>query len=225
MGACASTPPSETLPTEKPVFYYFPIAARGETVRMVAKIGGLELMDNFTDGSGTNLAEFGSPGSLPLLKHGDLKISQFPAILSYIINITPKYKTLTSPQKAKDMHINAIVMDIMDSGVPPFFGKDPDMKTKIGKALDKWYPMLEGIVPSSGFVNGLSFPTAADFAIVILKEGHTPFIGLNKLAEKDPWAACPKLTGLAERTAAVPEVKAYLAESKSLKGNPMGFPA
>lgn len=225
MGCGGSGLPSESLPAEAPVFYYFPIAGRGETVRMVAAIGGLALDDKFTDGSDMNLAEFGSPGSLPVLKHGDLKISQFPAILTYVINITPKYKTLTSPQKAKDMHINAIVMDIMDSGVPSFFGKDPEMKTKIGKALDKWYPMLEGIVPSSGFVNGLSFPTAADFAIVMLKEGHAPYIGLNKLAEKDPWASCPKLTGLAERTAAVPAVKDYLAKSKSIKGNPMGFPA
>merc|ERR1712032_811763 len=99
------------------------------------------------------------------------------------------------------------------------------MKTKIGEALDKWYPMLEHIVPASGFVNGRDFPTCADFAILTLKEGHTPYVGLCKLAEKDPWTSCPKLKGLAERTAAVPEVKAYLQESKTMKGNPLGFPA
>lgn len=221
---CAAKTPPEVLPSEKPVFYYYPIAGRGETVRMVAEIGGLAMENKLTDGSDVKLAEFGSPGSLPVLMHGDLKISQFPAILTYVINITPKYRKLTSLQKAKDMHINAIVMDIMDSGVPSFFGKDPEMKTKIGTALDKWYPMLEGIVPSSGFVNGLNFPTAADFAIVMLREGHAPYIGLNKLADKDPWASCPKLTGLAERTAAMAEVNAYLVKSTTMKGNPMGFP-
>jgi len=222
MGACATT---EGLPTAKPVFHYLPIAGRGEAIKMTAKIGGLEMEDHVTDGKDLSLKEFGSPGGLPVFEHGDLKLSQAPAILVYIINIAPKYRGMTSAQKAKDMHIHMIVMDIMDGAVPSFFAKDKDMKTKIAAVIDKWYPMLEGMVPDSGFINGLPFPTCADLSIVTLKEGHTPYIGINKIAGKDPWATCPKLKALAERTMAVSEVKAYLDQSQTLKGNPLGFPA
>lgn len=190
---------------------------------MVAKIGGLEMTE--TDGSSITKAEYGSPGSVPVFEHGTLKLSQMPSILAYVINITPKYKGLTSAQKAKDLQITLMVAEVMDGGAPVFFAKDPEMKTKIGAVIDKWYPMIEGIVPADGFVNGLPFPTGADFAILMLKEGQTPYIGLNKLAEKDPWTTCPKMKKIAESTAAVPEVKAYLADCKSMKMNPMGFPA
>merc|ERR1719323_2008256 len=101
----------------------------------------------------------------------------------------------------------------MSGGVPFFFGNDPDMKTKVGEVLDKWFPVLEGIVPDNGFVNGLTYPTAADYVVLVLYKGATPFRGLYNIAEKDPFSQCPNLKKLADRTLAIPEVKKYVDES------------
>ena len=39
---------------------------------------------------------------MPLLKHGDLKMSQSLAIEAYLLNIAPKFKGLTAKQRAVD---------------------------------------------------------------------------------------------------------------------------
>ena len=36
---------------------------------------------------------------------------------------------------------------------------------------DKWFPVIEGILPARGFVNGLDFPTSADLCIVTMIMG------------------------------------------------------
>jgi len=210
--------------TEKPTLYYMPIAARGEVTRMIAKTGGLEIEDVKTMGADVDKPSFGSPGSLPVFQHGNLKLSQSHAIVSYVLGMSPKFKSLTPGQKAKDLQFNAIMDDIMSGGVPFFFGKDPEMKKKVGEVLDKWFPVLEGIVPAGGFVNGLQHPTGADYVVVVLYKGHTPFRGLYNIAEMDPFAKCPKLKGLAERTLAVPDVNKCVSESETMEANPLGFP-
>jgi len=220
----ASTEKEKAPATERPTLYYMPIAARGEVARMIAKTGGLELDDVKTMGAEVDKPSFGSPGSLPVFQHGDLKLSQSHAIVSYVLGMSPKFKNLTPGQKAKDLQFNAIMDDIMSGGVPFFFGKDPEMKTKIGGVLDKWFPVLEGITPADGFVNGLQHPTGADYVVVVLYKGHTPFRGLYNIAEMDPFAKCPKLKGLAERTLAVEEVKKCVSESDTMENNPLGFP-
>ena len=72
-------------------------------------------------------------------------------------------------------------------------------------------------------MNGLAYPTGADFVVVILKEGYMPYNVVNKLGGVDPWATSPKLKALYERVIAVPEVKAYVDNSKSMKGNPFNM--
>lgn len=211
-------------PSEKPTLYYFPIAARGEVTRMIAAIGGVEIENCLTDGSDLDKKSFGSPSSMPLLKHGDLKLSQSHAIVSYMLGIAPKYKDISAACKAKDLQFNAIMDDIMAEGTKPFFGKDPNAKELVGKTLDKWFTVLEEIVPSKGFVNGLDFPTGADFVLVILMKGYTPYQGLYNIAEADPFAKCPKVKAIADATLAIPEVKAYVEASKSMGNNPFGFP-
>mmetsp|Transcript_62578 Transcript_62578/g.141176 ORF Transcript_62578/g.141176 Transcript_62578/m.141176 type:complete len:221 (+) Transcript_62578:94-756(+) len=219
MGACAS----ETLPTTKPILYYMPIAARGEVTRMIAKIGGTEIEER---AELADKASFGSPSSLPCLEHGDLKLSQSHAIVSYMIGITPKYKSETSAQVAKDLQINAIMDDIMSEMAKVLFNPDKtNAEADITKTCDKWYPIVNGICPESGFFNGLPHPTAADFAAVIMCKGFTPFVGSFNLAGKyDPLAKNSRLRALVERTLAVPEVKKYLEESTTRAGNPFSLP-
>lgn len=221
MGACESM---EQLPAGKPVLYYGPIAARAEIARMTAKLGGLEMESVLTDGSNLDMKSFGSPGSIPVFQHGDLKLSQSNAIITYIVQITPKFKGLTAAHKARDRQFNGIMDDIMDGAMPKWFGNAPDKHENAKKVLEKWYPMLEELAPTAGFVNGLPFPTGADFVVVVLAKGTTPFVALNKIAGIDPWEKCPKLKALLERTMAVAEVKDYVANSKTMNGNPFNLP-
>lgn len=220
MGQCES---AEQVATTKPVFYYMPLAGRGEATRMIATLGGLEIEDKITDGKDLQLKDFGSAGGLPVFEHGDLKISQENAILTYVYKIAPKLKNLSSAQTAKDRQFIAIMDDIMDGCMPKVFQQAPDAGENCKKVVEKFYGCLEEITPADGFVNGLPYPTGADFVAVILQEGYMPYNVVNKLGGIDPWAKSPKLKALAERTLAVPEVKAYVDASKTMKSNPMGM--
>jgi len=220
MGACESV---EQLPTTPPAFYYFPIAGRGEITRMIANLGGLQIDDKFTDGKDLDLASFGSAGGMPVFEHGDMKLSQENAILSYIYKIAPKLKTLSAAHTAKDRQFIAIMDDIMDGCMPKVFAQDPKAGENCKVVVEKFYGILEGLAPAAGFVNGLPYPTGADFVVVILKEGYMPYNVVTKLGGVDPWATSPKLKALYERVIAVPEVKGYVDNSKSMKGNPFNM--
>lgn len=229
MGLCQSKSAeySVSTPTTKPMLYYMPIAARGEVPRMIAKMGGLEI-DETHEVTDAIKKDCGSPGSLPALAHGDLKISQSHAIVAYLLTIAPKFKNLTPGQRAKDLQLNAIMDDVMGELASkvlfnPQMKEDPAFApTEIPKIAAKWLPILEGILPSEGFVNGLPYPTAADFAMVNLLKGFTPFAACWNMGKVEPGS---KLKALVDRTAAVPEVKDWLATSKFLAGNPFGLPA
>jgi len=211
------------VPTTKPILYYLPLAGRGEASLMIAKLGGLEMVHKMTDGKDLDMKSFGSPGSLPVFEHGDLKLSQENAILTYIYKIAPKFKNLTSAHTARDRQFIAIMDDIMDGCMPKVFAKDPKMNEHCKGVLEKFYPILENLAPASGFVNGLPNPTGADFVVVILAKGYMPYKVVNKIAGIDPWAKCPKLKGILERTLALPAVKAYVDSSQSMAGNPMNM--
>ena len=76
-----------------PNLVYPPMAARGELIRMLAALGGLELTETSVPMGGADpamLAACGSPSGLPILVHGDLHLSQSLAIESYISSIAPK---------------------------------------------------------------------------------------------------------------------------------------
>lgn len=218
MGACES---SDVVPTSKPILYYMPISGRGEMTRMIAKTGGLEILE---ESSLEDKASFGSPGSLPCLSHGDLKLSQSHAIVSYILNITPKFKGMQPGHKAKDVQFNAILDDLMSEFAKVLFNPDKsNAKEDIKKAGDKWYGVVEGLVPTAGFVNGLSFPTGADYACVIMAKGFMPFGAGMKIGDYDPLPKCPKFKALVDRTANVAAVKEYIEQSQTLTANPMGI--
>jgi glutathione S-transferase len=235
MGKCQSTLEADQtidvpyVPSDDPVLYYMPIAARGEVSRLVAHCGGLTLKFE-TECPDVVKKEAGSPSSTPILVHGPLKISQSLAIVSYLVRIAPKYQNHTPAQQAKDVHMVAIVDDVIQGLAKVLF--DPRMKSEpsfagpaITEHADKWMPVIEAILPSSGFVNGLDYPTAADFALLVMIEGQTPFVGCWKMANYDPFKSAPKLKGLVERTKADEQVKVWLALTETMAGNPFGLPS
>lgn len=213
-------------PTVKPVLYYMPIAARGEVTRMICKIGGLEIQDTHTDGKDLDLKSFGSPGATPCFEHGNFKLTQSHAIVSYVLDITPKFKGLTPEQKAKDLQLNAIMDDVMSGIAKVLFSSDEPAKKgeDIAAVADKWFPAIEAILPPTGFINGLSFPTGADFACVVLAKAQTPFAGGFRMAGADPYTKYPNFKGIVDRTSADPEVNKYLEASTTMAGNPFGLP-
>eukprot|EP00415_Alexandrium_ostenfeldii_P000747 UN0747 len=227
---CAGAKPndgasSKPIDPSKPVLYYMGFAGRGEMTRMIAKIGGLEISE---ESALQDKASFGSPSSLPCLLHGDLKLSQSHAIVSYMLHITPMFRGMKPGHKAKDMQFNAIMDDLMSEFAKVLFNPDKsNAKEDIAKAGDKWYGVvegvLEGIVPADGFINGLSFPTGADFACLIMAKGFMPFGAGMKIGCYDPLPKYPKFKALVERTAAVSAVNDYITQSKTLTANPMGM--
>lgn len=211
-----------------PVLYYFPIAARGEVARMVAKLGGLTMEDKFTDGKDMDVASFGSPGSVPVFQHGNLKLTQSHAIVSYVSQISPKYKDLTPKQRAKDLQMNAIMDDLMAEMAQILFSSD-DAETKsqnMKKPIEKWMPIIESLLPDKSitqFINGLPFPTAADFAMLVVAKGQTPFQGsfnMAKVSIKEYEKFQRYIDGLLKDDT----VNDYLKMSQSLNGNPFNLP-
>lgn len=208
-----------------PHLIYFPIAARGEITRMTAHIGGLEITEQAPDGD-TMHTMYGSPGTVPLLVHGDLKLSQSLAIEQYISGITPKYASLTAAQRAKDLQFSGIKDDLMNGLAGCLFGQygGEEKVVKLKEQLDKWLPLLEAIVPESGFINGLEFPTPADFAVVLICEGYTPYgAGMKAAGCPECVKAHPKLYALNERIKAQPDVAAYLEKSATMTSNPFAI--
>ena len=221
-----------------PTLIYFPIAGRAELIRLIAKVGGLDELEevNVDFGSGLGVKrnlplgltaeEFGSPGGLPLLLHDDLKMNESGAIEMYVSLIAPKYKNLTPQQRAKDFQFCQLKESyIMAFGMPLFVGMTPEerasgfgsQKETFMPLYEKHFSVLEGILPETGFVNGLDYPTPADLAIVNICEGYMPFGSTYKLAGLDMATSFPKLHAHNERVKAVPAVARALEESKHLK--------
>merc|ERR1711988_955311 len=94
-------PDKAAADASKPCLYYFSLAGRGELIRMIAAVGGLELEDTPVI-KDIEKASFGSPGTLPCLSHGDLKMAQSFAIEMYIASIAPHFAALTPAQMAID---------------------------------------------------------------------------------------------------------------------------
>lgn len=220
-----------------PVLYYMPIAARGMVSMLIAATGGV-ILKRETVMAAKDIKEdsvksaCGSPGAVPVLAHGDVVLSQSHAIVSYMLNISPKYKTLTAAQHAKDLQVNAIMDDVMTGLAQnvlfnPKTKEDPEFgKKAINEIVDKWFPVIESIMPEKGFVNGLEYPTAADFAILNLVKGQTPFGGCWNMGEVDCSKKGPKMAGVADRTAELADVKKCVDdEAACFAGNPFGLPA
>lgn len=195
---------------------YFPIAGRGELARLIAKVGGVkDFSESAEMPDGVTKAECGSPGSLPILIDGDLKMNESTAIEFYIASVAPKFVDLTPKQRAKDAQFCSVKESCLALFAKHLFGDKE--KGSIQAGANKYFPIIEGILPDSGFVNGLDYPTVADLAVVNICEGYMPFGAAYKCGEVDLATSYPKLFAHSERTKAVADVAKALSESTSLK--------
>merc|ERR1719313_1619832 len=111
-------------------------------------------MDERTPDNVSERLAFGSPSGVPILQHAQLQMAQSFAIETYIASIGPNYKDLTPAQRAVDDMFCKIKEDVLADYVKPLFGADPkpDPKEHTPKVCDKWFPVIEGKLPDSGFV-------------------------------------------------------------------------
>lgn len=190
-----------------PHMLYFPFAARGELSRLVCAVGGL-ILDETYPGKGYKTSTIF--GFLPNLQHGSLLLAQSGAIEKYLANIAPLYASLTPDQRAVDNMYLAFKEEVLQ-----------DITAKpMGKKSEPIFTVLEGMVPADGFILGQSFPTIADFSVLIMVESVLPFKPLVKKAGFNV-KKFPKVQALIERTKRVPGVQKYLATSKSFR---LGIP-
>ena len=143
---------------------YMLIAGRGELVRLIAAAGGLTLNESAELPAGESKSQYVSPSGTPLLKHGDLKLSQSGAIEAYVGSVAPKFSGLTPQQRAIDGMYAGIKEEMLSGCAKALF------TTKKGEDVtklldDRWFPLMEASIPAEGFINGLAFPTVADLAV------------------------------------------------------------
>merc|ERR1711871_113708 len=171
-------------------------------------------------------AAHGSPGTLPILTHGDVQLSQSLAIESYLAQIAPKYAGLDAVARAKDIQFSAIKDDLMMGLAGQLMQEGGPNAEATAGVYSKFFTLIEGIVPAEGFINGQEFPTAADFACLVMTEGQTPYCGVGNTAglAKGGLASYPKFSALCARIKNVPEVTEYLAKSTTMGGNIFGLP-
>ena len=151
---------------------YMPIAGRGELVRLIAAAGGLTLNESAELPAGESKSQYVSPSGTPLLKHGDLKLSQSGAIEAYVGSVAPKFSGLTPQQRAIDGMYAGIKEEMLSGCAKALFttkkGED------VTKLLDeRWLPLMEASIPAEGFINGLAFPTVADLAVLNVTTGYS----------------------------------------------------
>jgi len=228
---------TDTASGVKPTLNYFSICGRGELARLICAAGELEFEDKawapaFDDSGGWRQGyqaignKHGFPGTMPILEHGSYTLCQTTAIESYLASIAPKFKALTPEQKGKDLMFQVFKADINVPTENLLFKKitAEDLKP----IVEKMYGTLEGLMPTSGFINGLEFPTAADLAILVISKGCMPFQAAPTMADcsflKNA-SKYPKMDRIAKAAAAYPPVVKYLAasEHKTLKADPFGI--
>jgi len=218
-----------------PHLTYAPLAGRAELIRLIAAAGNVKLtesanMDNFgsekIQETGESKRAYLSVTGMPLLQHGNLKMSQSGPIETYIAGIAPRYSSLTVQQRAVDNMYQAIKEDILAACAKAVFTTQKTDKTKakedVTSLLDKWFALFEEKVPYSGFIQGLGFPTPADLAILNITIAFMPFGAAVKLAGYD-FNKWPKVKALCDRTAADASVAEYLRSSAYTTANPMGL--
>ena len=113
----------------------------------IAAVGELDIVDNAAMGppEGEEKIDYGSPSSLPILKHGDMKIAQSLAIEAYFMSIAPKFAGLTKKELAKDGMMCNIKEDINMPCVKMLFGNETNPE-EVKKHLDRWFPVVEHLL-------------------------------------------------------------------------------
>jgi len=212
--ATASAPQLETTGSPPITLYYkTPYAGRAELIRLIGRAGGLKIEEN--NNVPEDMTPFGSPGSLPVIDHNGFKLAQSGAIEGYCANIAPRFASLTAQQKAKDHMFACIKEDILGGFAKVMWGsKNPE---EITTTADKWFGVLESMVPAEGFVNGESFPTVADLVVLNVCTSRLPFAAGMKFAEYD-YKKHAKVAALADRTLAHENLAGYTVNDVEFGG-------
>jgi glutathione S-transferase len=100
------------------------------------------------------------------------------------------------------------------------FGDHSTATEAVPAHLNKFFAVVEGMLPASGFVNGLGFPTVADCAVLCMTDMMVPIGIAMQLAGGYDLASYPKMTALSSSTKSSPEVAAYLTRSATLSAVP-----
>ena len=164
----------------KPKISYFSICGRGMMSRLVATAGEVDFEENVWDPSFDETGGWrqgyaaignalGFPGVMPILEHGDFKLFQSVAIEGYLASLSPKFSALTPAQKGTDLMFQEIRSDINAATESLLFKKIE--AEALPPIMEKSYAMVEGLLPESGFINGLDFPTPADLAVLVITKG------------------------------------------------------
>jgi glutathione S-transferase len=209
-----------------PHMTYFPLAGRGELIRLIAAAGGLELTESTEMAAGETKDMYCTPSGLPVLRHGDLRMSQSGAIENYVAALAPKFRGLTLQQRAVDQMYAGIKEELLANCAKAIFTtrkSDPAKATEdVTALLDKWLAIFEAKVPTEGFVLGLPFPTVADLSLLNITTGYMPFGAATKHAGYS-FDKFPKVLALCDRTAKADGVKGYIAASATASANPFNM--
>ena len=211
----------------KPVMTYFKLAGRGEVARLYAVVGGLDIVDS----TNTHGYKQKSPlGYLPVVAHksGGLFpnctyamgcLQESLAVERYLRQLAPGYATMTAEQEATDDMFAMFKEDVIQKVEPGAVNKSI-AKSLVTPIYDRYLTVVEDLVPADGFVNGLSLPTGADLAVLVLLQSVFPFAKSLQNAGYAKRATFPKAYALADRTAAFPSVAAYLKTSVTFYADP-----
>lgn len=223
------------MTSNSPHLIYLPIAGRAELTRLIAAVGGITITESANAANlgkpdlletGESKKNYMSPKGMPLLQHGDLKISQSGAIEAYVASIAPLYKDLTPQQRAVDMMFMGIKEEILANCAKAIFTTQKEDKDKaiadVCTLFDTWGAVFEDQIPAEGFIQGLPYPTPADLALLNITISYMPIGSARKLAQYD-FGKWKKVMALCERVKADEHVKEYLSASKYTVANPWGM--
>jgi len=220
----AKAPAVTTAASNPPCLYYPPIAGRGELIRLIAAAGGLHIEEK-PPANNIDALSFGSPGQVPYLAHGDFKMAQSFAIETYVASIAPNFVLLSPAHRAVDDMFCRVKEDLL-AGLARILmkgEKNEKAAEELTAACDKWLTVVEFSLPTDGFINGLSFPTPGDLAVLNIAKAYIPFGVAYKKADYDPCTKFPKFAALIGRIAEYPAVKVYLQKSSTMESDPYGF--
>lgn len=205
-----------------PMLTYFGIAGRGELARLYCVVGDVDFVDSIVT---TDYKTKTPIGYLPAVSHPEAGL--FPAckfaygclqeslaVERYLAMLSPKFNTLTAQERAIDDMVAMIKEDLIH--VEHAANNATLAPSVVNPLYDRYLNVLEhdGYVPASGFINGKSYPTGADLAVLVLLKSEFPYAKALKTAKYDT-SRFPKVVALAERTAAYPAVAAYLNVSRT----------
>ena len=209
--------------------WYWPgIPGRGEFVRLSLEAGGIAYVDQAfenPDSLGDDIAgRVPEPFAPPYLVAGDLVIAQVANILLFLggeHGLAPKDKAGRHFAHQVELTITDMVAEAHDTHHPVelmsyYKDQKPEAKRRAADFRANRIPKYCGwferaLERSSGdWLTGDAW-SYADLSLFQLIEGLRYAFPKRMAALEDDW---PKLTGLRDRVAALPELKAYLASDR-----------